>query len=124
MSSADESALRGVEAALMRLGVFSAKESLYKAIYPVCGEFFGFEDASFLASSSGGTMCSGASLAICADRVASSGMASLRIERSLGGGAGDLARIPAGSIFSCRWQVDGDWLLTAVVAPDLVHDDP
>ncbi len=92
----------------LRLVLFSAKESLYKAVYPLCGEFFGFDDASLVWPGPGGMPgvpagCPG------------SGVARLVIRRTLGLGAQGRLVFHAGQEFVCHWQFDGDWLLTAVV---------
>ncbi len=111
LSDDDAQHLAGVDDFRLKLVVFSAKESLYKALYPLCGEFFGFHDASLQFGSFWG-IDSGRELAAGASSGMLSGEAVLRVDRSLGGGC--CAR---GTMALCRWEVDGDWLLTAVLLP-------
>lgn len=113
LSDDDAQHLAGVDDFRLKLVVFSAKESLYKALYPLCGEFFGFHDASFRFGSFWGTASGGIPAVENRDGV-SSGEASLRVDHPLGG-----TRIPAGRTALCRWEVEQDWLLTAVLLPDL-----
>jgi len=96
LSADEETRLSGVTDPVLRLVLFSAKESLYKALYPSCGIFFGFEDASLWFDDDA------------AGR--SSGSAKLRLERDLG----DAFR--SGQVFTCVWEIDGAWLFTGVIA--------
>ena len=111
LSDEDARRLAGIADPRLQLVVFSAKESLYKALYPLCGEFFGFHDASFCFGSSWGT-ASGEEFSADAQYGAVSGAAVLRLDRSLDG-----EFCAAGTKAICRWEVDGDWLLTAALLP-------
>lgn len=93
----------------LRLVLFSAKESLYKAVYPLCGEFFGFDDASLVWTGPGGMSSVPA-------ECPANGVARLVLRRTLGSGAQGTLVLHAGQEFVCHWECDGDWLLTAVVA--------
>jgi 4'-phosphopantetheinyl transferase EntD len=97
----------GLRATYFRLLIFSAKESLYKALFPASGTYFGFQDASAI----------DLMRRFSADESASSantepspcGRFTLVLERELG------ARFPKGMEFACQYEIGGGYVLTSVI---------
>ena len=69
--------------------LFSAKESIYKALYPLCRQFFGFKDVELSQTSD--------------NRFEG------RLLRDLG------AELPAGLPLMVQWQLHGDYVLTYTI---------
>jgi 4'-phosphopantetheinyl transferase EntD len=91
-----------------RMILFSSKESLYKALYPACGIYFGFQDACVTQESAG--------LLKSFDPRNGAGPREGWLELSLRRNLGDpQARFTEGSVFSCHYEIDGGYLLCAVM---------
>lgn len=96
---------------VQRLVLFSAKESLYKALYPLCGEFFGCTDAEL------------EWLQVQPRGYPQNGLARLALRRSLGLETGGERVFSSGQKFDCHWQIDSDWLLTALIVEPFFPDN-
>lgn len=79
---------------------FAAKESLYKALFPEVGAFFGFEAAEVESMD------------------AEAGMLRLRLTQALS------PRLPAGRVFECRWVVQRDHVIAVVEVTSLGATTP
>jgi len=108
-----------------RMIVFSAKESLFKALFPACKVHFGFQDADLTRESAALLLerfpCSEERDFVPMRRGVESkdaedlqeGWLTLRLRRTLGGGGA--ARFPEGMEFSCHYEICGGYLLTAII---------
>ncbi|MCJ8335962.1 MAG: 4'-phosphopantetheinyl transferase superfamily protein, partial [Epibacterium sp.] len=81
---------------LLATAVFSAKETLYKALFPVVQSFFGFEAAEFVG-------------------VSDPGVLTLRLTKTLH------ASLAEGSMFNIRFTVEGDRVFTWLVQQGAQH---
>jgi len=107
-----------------RMIVFSCKESLYKALYPVCGIYFGFQDAGVSRESAAMLRARFSQEARDAG-TSQAGRLTLILHRALGGA------FPAGSAFCCHYEIDDGHILTALTAltslmpnPECAESDP
>jgi len=83
----------------IRMLIFSAKESLFKALFPVVGRYIGFHEADILREDA------------------------LRLQEQFPPGDDSSQRCPlsgsfrlnrAGECFCCHWEIDGGYVLTAI----------
>ena len=91
----------------LRMIVFSCKESLYKALYPVCGAYFGFHDAGVTRESAAVLQARFSSEA--QDLSRQTGWLTLVLHRALGDA------FPAGSAFCCHYEINDGHVLTALM---------
>jgi len=108
-SPGEEKYLPPSAAPALRVIVFSCKESLYKALYPACGVYFGFHDACVPQESAALLQGRFPGAAQNVLPPAQAGWVTL-VLRCAPGGA-----FPEGSAFSCHYEIEDGHILTAVV---------
>ncbi|MDR2733955.1 MAG: 4'-phosphopantetheinyl transferase superfamily protein [Spirochaetota bacterium] len=105
LSPSEEQFFSRSAAQALRMIVFSCKESLYKALYPVCGEYFGFHDAGVSQESAALLQ---ARFSDAAQGAQQSGWLTLTLHRAL-------CAFPSGSAFSCHYEIDDEDVLTVLM---------